>query len=97
MMLVVLSSIGIIAFLTAVDAYRAHRKACEAELSAYRAHRRLDRILKTANPSLRETKAVSYTEGWESQINWDDDFKRTQVIPQIKQSWHKRLIKWMFY
>lgn len=96
-----IAALGIIAFLACWDAYRAHKKADDAqygEKGSRRAHIRLDRMQSASKFTDRETVAVSYSKGFQLRDSWEDDFHRTQLIRQtLKPPWYNRLIRWLLY
>lgn len=91
-------ALGIIAWFACLEAWRAHKRASEADGNAYRAHSRLDRMQKTAKLTDRETMSVSYSQGFQLRDSWEDDFHRTQLIRQkLKLSWFQRFKLWLKY
>ena len=90
--------LGVMTFISHLNAYRAHVRADDAMQCAYRAHRRLDRMQKAAKPTDRETLAVSYSQGFQLRDSWEDDFQRTQCVRQsVKPSLSKKVIQWILY
>jgi hypothetical protein len=90
--------LGVMTWLSHLNAFVARLKADDAMQCAYRAHRRLDRMQKAAKPTDRETLAVSYSQGFQVRDSWEDDFHRTQLVRDgLKPSLRKRVVQWILY
>jgi hypothetical protein len=93
----IIFGLAIIAVSAARDAYRSTVMADKAMELAERTSLRLDRLNKASNVSVRETMAVSYTEGWSPRESWVDDFNKTRLGARaLRPSMLARLRAWFY-
>lgn len=93
---ILICTLATLAFFSGLDSYHTGKRAEQAWQLAWDQKCRLDRWFKQANIGSKETKYVSYEDGWSPKSSWEDDFSKTQCLDgYIKRSVFRRLADWI--